>query len=124
MAQATLVETQISDVPRLVDRLKSRGFSVESAFWLYNSDGGWHLYLVTNEVTRRGLHAAYKAIYDLLHNGSDFGIDLFDIKLVAPDDPTARTIASFSPGYVGRATFRGSGFTTANGTYIESVVIY
>ena len=56
MDQATLVEHQIDDVPRLIDQLKRDHFDVKAAFWLYTSESEqWFLYLVSDVVDRKAL---------------------------------------------------------------------
>ncbi len=60
MDQATLVEHQIDDVPKLIDQLKMDHFDVKAAFWLYTSEAGqWFLYLVADVVDQKGITEAY-----------------------------------------------------------------
>ena len=64
MDQATLVEHQIDDVPKLIDQLKVDNFDVKAAFWLYTSEADqWFLYLVSDVVDQKGITEAYKAVY-------------------------------------------------------------
>jgi len=63
MDQATLVEHQIYDVPRLIDQLKRDKIDVKAAFWLYTSEADqWFLYLVSGVVDRKGITEAYKLV--------------------------------------------------------------
>ncbi|MFI5455288.1 MAG: hypothetical protein ACHRXM_07525 [Isosphaerales bacterium] len=64
MDQATLVEHQIDDVPRLIDQLEQDNIDVKAAFWLYTSEADqWFLYVVSDVVDRTGITEAYKLVH-------------------------------------------------------------
>src|SRR5437660_12729851 len=55
MAQATLVEMQINEGQRLIDRLAKEGVAVTGAAWVKESENGdWYLYVVTPLVGEDG----------------------------------------------------------------------
>jgi len=79
MDQATLVEHQIDDVPRLIDQLKRDNFDVKvkAAFWLYTSESEqWFLYLVSDVVDQKGISEAYKAVYKAMKRLTNSGLIL------------------------------------------------
>ncbi len=93
MDQASLVEHQIDDVPRLIDRLKGDAFPVKAAFWLFTSEADqWFLYLVSDVVDQTGTFEAYKIVYRSMRQLADLWINPFEVKLVGPDDPIARAV--------------------------------
>src|SRR3954464_8772566 len=96
MDQAALVEGQIESVPGLIDELKRSPFNVLAAYWLYTSEADqWYLYLVTDEIERRGIRESYKAVNQTLKRQPNLRIDPFQVKLVGPDDETAKAIMEF-----------------------------
>jgi hypothetical protein len=114
MAQATLVEIQINEGQRLVDRLVQAGVAVTAAAWVKESEGGdWYLYLVTPLVAEGGgkrpaYHRINAVIREMLKEG--FGMDPFAKKVVGPHDPVARDIVANRNGRPGGSPtpFRGT----------------
>jgi hypothetical protein len=98
MAQATLVETQLNEGQRLIDRLAQEEFPVTAAAWVKESESGdWYLYLATPLVaedgaTRRAYRRVNKVIREMQREG--LAMDLFEKKVVAPDDPIARDVVA------------------------------
>jgi len=124
MDQATLVEHQIDDVPKLIDELKVDNFDVKAAFWLYTSEADqWFLYLVSDVVDQKGIKEAYKAVYKAMKRLTKPSIDPFEVKLVGPGDPVAKAVIDFvSKQYVPLAKrVRG---TNLGNVYIENAYIY
>jgi hypothetical protein len=96
MDQATLVDHQIDDVTKLVDRLRRDNFDVKAAFWLYTSEADqWFLYIASDAVDQKGITEAYKAFYRAMRQSPELRIDRFQVKLVAPDDPVAKAVIDF-----------------------------
>jgi hypothetical protein len=124
MDQATLVEHQIDDVPRLIDQLKGDTFDVKAAFWLYTSEADqWFLYLVSDVVDRVGTTEAYKIVYRSMRQLTDLWINPFEVKLIGPDDPIAKAVMEM------RANMRAPLPTRVRGSklgeiYIENAYIY
>src|SRR5262245_19993970 len=93
MAQATLVEMQIKEGQRLIDRLAQEGLAVPAAAWVKESDSGdWYLYLATPLVSEGGgkkpaYHRVNTVIREMQKEG--FGMDPFAKKVIGPNDPIA-----------------------------------
>jgi hypothetical protein len=68
MAQGSLVERQIQDGQRLIDRLTREGVAVTAACWAQESESGqWFLYVVTPLVGEEGATtSAYRRIGPLI----------------------------------------------------------
>jgi len=61
--QSTLVENQIDDGRRFVERFAADGNPVLAAFWVKTAEEGiWFLYVVTDIVDREGPASAYRAV--------------------------------------------------------------
>jgi hypothetical protein len=102
MDQATLVEMQIADGRRLIDRLVREGISVTAAGWAKETESGqWYLYLATSLVGEDGAtRAAYRrvnAVIDEMQK-EGFSIDPFEIKVIGPDDSIARDMEAHRSG--------------------------
>jgi hypothetical protein len=114
MAQATLVETEIKEGQRLIDRLIQEGVLVTAAAWVKESESGdWYLYLATPLVTEDGgKRPAYRRVNTVMRKMEEegLGMDPFAKKVIAPDDPIAQDIVAHRPsrptGFP--APFRGS----------------
>ena len=98
MAQATLVEMQIKDGQRLIERLIRQGVAVTAAAWVKETDSGdWYLYLATPLVTPDGgTRPAYSRVNSVIREMEEEGlwIDPFEIKVIGPHYPVARDIAA------------------------------
>ena len=124
MDQATLVEHQIDDVPRLIDQLERDKIDVKAAFWLYTSEADqWFLYLVSDVVDRKGITEAYKLVYKAMRRLTNLSINRFEVKLVSPGNPVAKAVIDFlSRQHAPLATWvRG---TNLGDVYIENAYIY
>src|SRR4051794_10855742 len=124
MDQATLVEHQIDDVPRLINLLKRDNFDVKAAFWLFTSEADqWFLYLVSDAVDQKGITEAYKAVYKAMERLTNLSIDPFEVKLVSPGDPVAKAVIDFLSKQHARGATRVRGTNIGN-IYIENAYIY
>jgi hypothetical protein len=124
MDQATLVDHQIDDVPKLIDQLKRDNFDVKAAFWLYTSEADqWFLYLVSDVVAQQGITEAYKAVYKAMKRLTDLWIDPFEVKLVDPGDPVAKAVINFLSKQHARLPARVRR-TNLGDVYIENAYIY
>ena len=124
MDQATLVERQIDDVPRLIDQLRRDNFDVKAAFWLYTSEADqWFLYLVSDVVDQMGITEAYKAVCRAMRQLPDLWINPFEVKLVGPDDPVAKAVIDFLAKRPTRRPERIRGTRLGN-VYIEDAYLY
>jgi len=112
MDQATLVEHQIDDVPKLIDELKVDNFDVKAAFWLYTSEAGqWFLYLVSDVVDQK------------MKRLTKLWIDPFEVKLVGTGDPVAKAVIDFVSKQHAPLATRVRG-TNLGDVYIENAYIY
>src|SRR5215210_5979645 len=69
--QSTLVEAQIDDGRRFVERFAADGNPVQAAFWVKTAEEGlWFLYVVTELIDHVGPAAAYRAVHASLRNES------------------------------------------------------
>ena len=72
MDQSTLVENQIDDGRRFVERFAADGTFVRAAFWVKTAEEGlWFLYVATDIVDRDGPAAAYRAVHASLRKLGD-----------------------------------------------------
>jgi hypothetical protein len=114
MAQTALVETQIKEGQRLIDRLAQEGVPVTAAAWIKESDSGdWYLYLVTTLVSEgSGKKPAYHRVNTVIRamQGDGFEMDPFAKKVIGPHDPIARDLLAHPLGRAGRSPtpFQGS----------------
>ena len=71
MDQGTLVEAQIDDGRRFVERFAADGNPVQAAFWVKTAEEGlWFLYVVTEIIDRDGPAAAYRAVHASLESSA------------------------------------------------------
>jgi hypothetical protein len=114
MGQATLVEMQIKEGQRLLDRLAREGVAVKAAAWVLESEtGDWYLYLVTPLVTEdSGKRPAYRRVNEVIRamEQEDGGMYPLEKKVVGPHDPIARDIVAHRRGRPGGPPipFRGA----------------
>ena len=114
MAQTTLVELEIKEGQRLIDRLLQDGVPVTAAAWVKESESGdWNLYLVTPLVSEGGrkrpaYHRVSVVVHEMLKEG--FGMDPFAKKVIGPNDPLAKDLVAHREGRPGGppTPFRGS----------------
>jgi len=125
MDQATLVEHEIDDVPKLIDQLKRENFDVKAAFWLYTSEADeWYLYLVTDAVDQEnGIFESYMVVNKTIRQMTDLEIDHFHVRLVAPRNPIAKAIMDFQSGPQVRPLRRIRGMRLGD-VHIESAYLY
>ena len=114
MAEATLVETQLKEGQRLIDRLTQEGVAVTAAAWVKESESGdWYLYLATPLVAEDGgkrpaYHRVNMVIREMQNEG--FGMDPSAKKVIGPHDPIAQDLMANRDGRPGGppTPFRGS----------------
>jgi hypothetical protein len=124
MDQATLVDDQIDDVPKLIGQLKQEHFDVKAAFWLFTSEADqWFLYIVSDVVDQRGITEAYKAVYQAMNPLTDLWIDPFEVKLVSPSDAIAKAVMDFQSRRRAPLPTRVRNANLGN-VYIEGAYIY
>ena len=113
MAQATLVEMNIQDGQRLIDRLIQDGVTVSGAAWVKESESGdWYLYLVTPLVgADGGKKSAYHRVNEVIRQMQQEGIltEVPEKKVVGPHDPIAKDMLAHRGGRPTRIPTRFEG---------------
>jgi hypothetical protein len=95
MAQEILVETQIPEGRRLIERLAAEGVPVTGAGWLKESETGeWYLYLATPLVSEEGHKlAAYGRVNEVIRRLEEpLLIGPLEIMLVSPGSPVGKAL--------------------------------
>jgi hypothetical protein len=95
MDQAVLVEGQIADGRKILDRLVAEGVPVTAASWVKEADSGqWYLYIATPLVGKDGaLKPAYRRVNTVLDGMEPLvWIDPFAIKLIGAHDPATKAV--------------------------------
>src|SRR5260370_42105668 len=94
MAEATLVDMQLKEGQRLIDRLAQEGIAVTAAAWVMESEcHDWYLYLATPLVSERGgRREAYHRVNEgiLKMQEEAFGMNPLARKLIGSNDPMAK----------------------------------
>jgi hypothetical protein len=114
MAEATLVNMQLTEGQRLIDRLAQNEVAVTAAAWVKESESGdWYLYLATPLVGEGGgKKAAYHRVNEVIREMQEegFGMDPFAKKVIGPNDPIAKDLLTHRVGRPGGSptTFRGN----------------
>jgi hypothetical protein len=126
MDQATLVDMQIEDGKRLIDRLVEEGIGVTAAGWLRGAeDGQWFLYIATPLVDDEGAtRKAYARVNAVIRQmPPPFWVDPMEVKLIGPNDPVAKALQSIHRHYPGNSSIRyGEG--RLGGMTIEGAYVY
>lgn len=126
MDQGPLVELQIQDGQRLIDRLVGEGIAVTVACWVKESESGqWFLYLATPLVGPDGAtRPAYRrviAVIRVLHQ-EGFGIHPLEVKVIRPTSPVAEAVLAWQRQHPGKRPtwYRGTrlGELDIEGAYI------
>jgi hypothetical protein len=108
--QSTLVENQIDDGGRFVQRFAVDGNPVQAAFWIKAADeDNWFLYVVTDLVDRVGPAAAYRAVHASLKKLGETWIASSEIKVISPSNPLARDVLALMARQPGRLATRFGG---------------
>lgn len=123
MDTVTLVENQIEDGQRLLDRLQERGFAVLAACWVKPvEEGRWCFFIASPVRDQKGPLAGYGEILDALRSLGHVWIDSSDITLVGERHPLVRDVRNSlqrSPGWVPmRYTGEQFGGIPADGVYV------
>lgn len=124
MDQSTLVENQIDDGRRFIERFAADGNSVQAAFWVKTAEEGlWFLYVATEIVAQQGPAAAYRAVQASLRKLNESWISSSEIKVVSPGNPIAKDVLEIMSRYPGRLATRFGGKTLGS-MAVEHVYIY
>jgi hypothetical protein len=102
MDQDPLVEVQLKDGSRFIERLVAEGIEVCAAGWLKEADSGhWYLYIVTPLVGDDGAtRQAYRRILPFTQQmPAPYAVDSFRIKVVAPLSPVGEAMVKLLKRY-------------------------
>lgn len=124
MDQSTLVEDQIDDGRRFVERFAADGNPVQAAFWVKTAEEGlWFLYVATEIVDREGPAAAYRAVHAALRKLGESWVPSSAIKVISPNNPVAQDVLAVMARHPGRLATRFDGKTLGS-TAVEQTYIY
>jgi hypothetical protein len=119
-----LVEDQIDDGRRFVERFAADGNPVRAAFWVKTAEEGlWFLYVVTDLVDSVGPAAAYRAVHASLQRLGQSWISSSEIKVISPNNPIARDVIAVMVRHPGRLATR-FGSKTLGSMTVEQIHIY
>jgi hypothetical protein len=92
MDQVTLVTERVDEGRKLLKRLAQAGVEITTACWLKtHDDGEWYLYIAT-PLTDEDPIKAYRRVHLIIRDmPGPHWIDPFDVKLVSPTSPVAKT---------------------------------
>jgi hypothetical protein len=127
MDQGVLVEMQVDEGKRLIERLVEKGVPVTAACWLKETeDGQWFLYLATPLVDDEGATlAAYRRVNAVIRQmeSHPFRIDPLEIKVVAPGSAVGKAVSDLSRQlpHPSAIRYRGTHFA---GMSIEGAYVY
>jgi hypothetical protein len=107
MDTVTLVDAQIDDGQRLLDRLTEEGIVVRAACWVNPvEEDRWSLYIATPAVDEKGATEAYRQVYRVLRSLGDTWITSSDVKLVGEKHPVAHEALDLQQRSSGRMLTR------------------
>jgi hypothetical protein len=128
MDQGSLVEMQINDGLRIIQKLQESGFDVRAAWWMRTSEEGqWFLYIASKRVEEDGIAAAYRKAYALMRNLGPLWVDRFEVKLIGPENPIANDVIGILSRFRDRVNTRYGGDRLGNvsidGAYLYSLPV-
>ena len=92
MDSSTLVESQIEEGRRLLERLSRAGFEVAAALWL-KEDGTWRFFIASSAFDR-SYKEAVRLIHDVYTKTQDHRwLKLTDLRLIGTNDSRAKEAA-------------------------------
>lgn len=124
MDQNSLVEQQLRDGERIVEQLRHHGIEVAVACWVKaTEDNRWFLYIASPIVDDRGLHGAYRAVFDVMRGLPNLWVDSLDVKLVSASHPIVQDALGIYRQYPALIPTRYAGLQLG-GIGIEEAYIY
>ncbi len=123
MDQGTLVEEQIVDGRRFVERFAADGNPVQAAFWGKTAEEGiWFLYVATEIFERDGPAAAYRAVDASLRKLGKSWVSGSEIKVISPSNPIAKDVLAVMARHAGRLATRLGGKTLGSVTFDQTYI--
>ncbi len=124
MDQGSLVEMQIDDGVKVIEKLRESGFDVTAAWWMRSSEEGqWFLYIASKQVDEDGIASAYRKAYALMRNLGPLWVDRFEVKLVGPENPIAKDVIAILGRFHDRLGTRYGGDKLGN-VSIDGAYLY
>ncbi len=107
MDQSPLVEMQIDDGRKIIEKLRESGFEVRAAWWMMTSEEGqWFLYVASKEVDDLGIAAAYRKVLSVMRSLGQLQVDRFELKLVGHENPITRDVLAILSRHGGQVATR------------------
>jgi len=124
MDQIALVNEQIDDGRRFIERFVADGNPARSGAWIkMTDDEHWYLYLATDNFRQIGSKQAYDAMLVSLRKLTDPWMSSFDIKLIDASDPMAQDIVRITANRSPRVSTHYNGSVLGNQS-IDAAYIY
>jgi hypothetical protein len=127
MGEKTLVESQISDAIRLIEKLDADGNSPSLAAWYFYDDvDEWRLLIAGptyDALLPKQEAIAYRILFEAMTSLSLSSLSISDLKLVGTKSPlpqALRYILRTGPTVIVRAYFAN---TTVNGIFMKEMII-
>lgn len=122
MDQGSLVEMQIDDGAKVVEKLREGGFDVTAAWWMKASEEGeWFLYIASKQVDEIGIAASYRKAHSLIRALGQLWVDRFEVKLVGPENPITQDVLAilnrFQDRFITRYGGKKLGNVSIDGAY-------
>lgn len=124
MDTIALVENQIDDGQRLLDRLYEEGFAVRAACWAKPAEeDSWSFYISSPVVDETGVTAAYRQVFRVLRSLGGVWVTDSDIKLVGDKHAVTHDLLDMLRRYPGRMPTR-SRRPLLGGVPVDEVYVY
>ncbi len=119
-----MVEQQVYDGRRFIERFAADGNPVQAAFWVKtDEEGHWFLYVATDIVDHVGPAATYRAVHASLKKLGQSWVASSEIKVISPSHPIARDVLAFMTSHPERLAARSGGKTLGSMAF-EQTYIY
>lgn len=128
MDQSSLVEQQISDGSRIVEKLRESGFDVVAAWWMKPTElGRWLLYIASKSVDQNGTAAGYGAVHTAMRELGELSVDRFGVRLIGSEHPATKDVLEIQSKYPAQTATRFRavrlGHVTIDGSYIYPALV-
>jgi len=122
MDQGPLVTEQIDAGAKFLAEFQKYA-PVQAAFWLKEEEGGWNLYVASDQINDDNFDVAYGEVLRIAGQIQEPWFDPFQVKLISLDDPLAQAALDIRRRYPGRIPTRFHG-KTFGGVSVDEVYVY